>query len=67
MEMAREVTYACDRCGAPATERRVVTKSTLPATHPPQAYDLKLLDLCDACAREFDETTNRREAGDVRA
>ena len=58
--MAKEVSYTCDRCGAPATERRSVYKYRVPDERT-AAYDLVIYDYCDRCAAEFDGAATEKE------
>ena len=48
------MTYTCDLCGAPATERRIVYRTRLPYTTTASAYDSTMLDLCAKCVAKFD-------------
>lgn len=45
-------TYACDRCGEVATERRSIYRYALP--YVTAAYDMRVIDLCPECMREMD-------------
>ena len=53
------MTYVCDLCGAPATERRELRKWRLPYTAAVAAYDIAALDLCESCAARVDAALGR--------